>query len=210
MLGLIKKDLLMIKSNFKVLVILLFVYGMMAINGEIDLSFLLSIMSVMIVISTFSYDTYNKWDAYTVTLPEGRKNSVRAKYLVTILLTGLTTILVTLLSIIISYSLAGKIDFEMLLATMLGSVFSASLIQSFMYPVIYKYGVEKARIGIFVVVFIITIIGGILFKNLDISLFSQTINFLNNYLEIILPVIMIVMVYLSYRISLRLYMKKEF
>ncbi|MDE5540007.1 MAG: ABC-2 transporter permease, partial [Bacilli bacterium] len=90
MLGLIKKDLFMIKSNLKILVILFVVYGLMAYQGEMSLSFVLPFMSVMIMISTFSYDTYNKWDAYSITLPNGRKNSVRAKYLATLLLIIIT------------------------------------------------------------------------------------------------------------------------
>ena len=77
MLGLIKKDLLMIKSNIKTLFIILVVYGVMAYQGQMDLSFILPFMSVMIMISTFSYDAYNKWDAYASCLPNGRQNSVR-------------------------------------------------------------------------------------------------------------------------------------
>ena len=74
MIGFIKKDLAMIKSNFKLMGILLFFYVVMGLLGEMDISFILPFMSVMIMISTFSYDNYNKWDAYSVTLPNGRKN----------------------------------------------------------------------------------------------------------------------------------------
>ena len=82
MLGFIKKDLLMIKSNIKILAILLLIYIVMAFQGQLYLSFLLPFMGVMIMVSTFSYDTFNKWDAYAVTLPNGRKNSVRGKYII--------------------------------------------------------------------------------------------------------------------------------
>ena len=102
MLGFIKKDLLMIKSNIKILVILLLIYVVMSFQGEMDLSFLLPFMSVMIMMSTFSYDYYNKWDAYAISLPNGRKNSVKAKYLATIILIIITTIIITILSFTIS------------------------------------------------------------------------------------------------------------
>ena len=54
MKGLIKKDFLLVKSNIKVLMILFIVFGFMTFNGEMDLSFVLPFMSVVIMISTFS------------------------------------------------------------------------------------------------------------------------------------------------------------
>ncbi len=210
MLALIKKDLFLIKSNLKILVILFAVYGFMAFQGEMDLSFVLPFMSVVLMISTFSYDTYNKWDAYVITLPDGRKNSVRAKYLATIILISITAIIITILAVTISYVNTKTIDVENIFSTILGAIFATSLLQSFMYPSIYKLGVEKARIGIFVVVFGIAIIGGIIAKYIDFKPIFQTLDNLGNYWMIILPIVMIVILYLSYKISERIYMKKEY
>lgn len=210
MLGLIKKDLLMIKSNFKLLVILLFIYSIMAFQGQMDLSFLLPFMSVMIMISTFSYDNYNKWDAYAITLPNGRKNSVKAKYLATILLVIITTIIVTILSITIAYARTKSIDIENVISNIIGSVFAITLLQSIMYPSIYKFGVEKARIGLFIIVFGIAIIGSILAKVFDFESLFQILDVLNNYWMIIFPIIMIIVLYISYKISESIYKKKEY
>lgn len=210
MLGLIKKDLLMIKSNFKLLVILLFIYSIMAFQGQMDLSFLLPFMSVMIMTSTFSYDNYNKWDAYAITLLNGRKNSVKAKYLATILLVIITTIIVTILSITIAYARTKSIDIENVISNIIGSVFALTLLQSIMYPSIYKFGVEKARIGLFIIVFGIAIIGSILAKVFDFESLFQALDVLNNYWMIIFPIIMIVVLYISYKISESIYKKKEY
>ncbi len=210
MLGLIKKDLFMIKSNLKILVIIFVVYGFMAFQGEMDLSFVLPFMSVVIMISTFSYDTFNKWDAYVITLPDGRKNSVRSKYLATILLIFATTIIITILSVVISYFQIKTVDYENIFSTILGAVFATTLLPSFMYPAIYKFGVEKARIGIFIVVFGIAIIGGIIEKFIDFKPMLQALDNLGNYWMMILPIVMIAILYLSYRISERIYKKKEY
>ncbi len=210
MLGLIKKDLLMIKSNLKILVILLFVYGFMTYQGEMSLLFVLPFMSVMIMISTFSYDTYNKWDAYVCSLPDGRKNSVRAKYLATILLIIATTIIITILSVVISYIQTKVIDFENIFSTIFGAVFATALLQSFMYPSIYKFGVEKARIGIFIVVFGGAIICGIISQFVDFKPLLQALDILENYWMIIFPLAIIVILYLSYKISGCIYKKKEY
>lgn len=210
MKGLIKKDFLMIKSNIKVLGILFVVYGLMAFKGEMDLSFLLPFMSIMIMISTFSYDTYNKWDAYVITLPNGKKNSVRAKYVSTILLLVITTIIISIFEVIIAYSRTKSIDIENILSTLLGVIFATTLLQAFMYPVIYKFGIEKARIGIFVAVFGIALIASIIEKAFDFKPLLESLKVLNNYWTLILPIIMVIVLYVSYKISERIYQKKEY
>lgn len=210
MLGFIKKDLFLIKSNIKFLLILLVIYSVMAYQGQMDLSFLLPFMSVVLMMTTFNYDAYNKWDAYAITMPSGRRNSVRSKYLSTILILSLATIIITILSFVITYARTKTIDYEYILMTMFGCFFATIILESFMYPAIYKFGVERARIGIFVIVFGLALGIGYLAKYIDFSSIISSLSFLENYLTIILPVIMITILYVSYKISERIYMKKEF
>lgn len=210
MKGLIKKDLLFLKRNIKTLAILFIMYVFLAFNGEMDLSFFLSIMSVMIMISTFSYDSYNRWDSYVIALPNGRKNSVKAKYIVTILLIIATTLITFIFTIIITYVRTKSVDYENILSTTLGSFFATTLLQSFMYPSIYKFGVEKARIGIFVGVFGIAILISIITQIIDFKPFLKSINVLNEYYIFILPIIIVIMLYISYKISEKIYLNKEY
>ena len=209
MLGFIKKDLLMIKSNIKIFVILLLIYVAMAFQGQMDLSFLLPFMSVMIMMSTFSYDAFNKWDAYAVTMPNGRKNSVRAKYLATIILISITTIIITVLSLIISYTKNNTIDFENIIGTIFGSLFATILLQSLIYPAMYKFGPEKARIGLAAIIFSIAVIGGFFVKYIDLSSIIKMLDFIGEYWIIIFSMAMIIMLYVSYKISQKIYLKKE-
>ena len=210
MIGFIKKDLAMIKSNFKLLGVLIIIYAIMGLMEKMDISFILPFMCVMIMISTFSYDNYNKWDAYSISLPNGRKNSVKSKYLTTILMTLIVAIITTLLSFAISYINIKTINYEQILVTMLGTVFGTLLVLTIMYPIIYKFGLEKARIGIFLLVFGIVIIGSLLASYIDLSSIFKSLSFLENYLVIILILLTIIMVYTSYKISLKIFSKKEF
>ena len=210
MIGFIKKDLAMIKSNFKLLGILIIVYTIMGLMGKMDISFILPFMCVMIMISSFSYDNYNKWDAYSISLPNGRKNSVKSKYITTILLTLIVSIITTLLSFAISYVNNKTINYEQILVTMLGVIFGTLLVLTFMYPTIYKFGVEKARIGIFLIVFGLVMIGGVLSKYINLSFIVKSLSFLENYIVIILIILMVIMVYISYKISEKIFYKKEF
>ena len=210
MIGFIKKDLAMLKSNFKLLCILTIVYTVMGLLGTMDISFLLPFMSVMLMISTFSYDNYNNWDAYSISLPNGRKNSVKSKYITTILLIISISIITLLLSFIISYVNTKTINFGQILVTTFGNIFGTLLVLTFMYPIIYKYGVEKARIAIFLIIFLIVILGGFLLKYIDLSNVGNALSFLEDYLVLILIAITIGMVYISYKISNKIFRKKEF
>ena len=210
MLGFIKKDIIMLKSNFKTLAILIVVYIIMAFKGIMDISFILPFISVMIMISTFSYDEFNKWNSYACTLPNCRKNVVKSKYISTLLMIIITTFIVGLASFIITYTQTQKVNYEEILSIILGTSFATILLESFMYPTIYKFGVEKARIGIFVSVFGIAIIGGLLSNIFNFGKVLELLKLLENYIIIIIPIIMVVMLYISYKISERINLNKEF
>ena len=93
---------------------------------------------------------------------------------------------------------------------MLGNIFATLTLLSFMYPIIFKFGIEKARIGIFAVIIAVVIIGGLLLKFVDLSFVGESLNFLGNYLLLIIVLIGIILVYLSYKISLKIALKKEY
>ena len=209
MLGFMMKDLAVIKSNFKLLAILIIVYAVMGLTGEMDISFILPFMSVVVMISSFSYDEFNKWDSYAATFPGGRKDSVRAKYLTTILMLLIISIITTSLSFIIAYNKTKTFDYEYIFSTTLGTVFGTILVLSFMYPIIYKLGIEKARIAIFVTIFGIAILGGLLINYIDLSTLLNGLAFLENYWIFVIIVLGIVFLYGSYRLSLSFQMRKE-
>ena len=210
MIGFIKKDIAMIKSNFKLLGILFIAFTIMGLFGKMDISFILAFMSVMIMISTFSYDNYNKWDAYALTLPNSRKNNVKSKYITTILMILIVSIITIILSFIISYINVKTINYKQIFISMLDTIFGTLLVLSFMYPIIYKFGIEKARIGIFFIVFLLVAIGGFLSQYLDLSLITKLLLSIENYLVLILIILSIIIVYISYKISERIFNKKEF
>ena len=125
-------------------------------------------------------------------------------------MTLIVSIITTLLSFIISYVNNKTINYEQILVTMLGVIFGTLLVLTSMYPIIYKFGVEKARIGIFLLVFGIVIIGSLLANYVDLSNILKSLSFLEDYLIIILIIVAIIMVYVSYKISEKIFIKKEF
>lgn len=213
MKALIKKDLLLVKGNFKTIFAVFLVFIVMSFQKEMNISFLLSLISVMIFMTTFSYDEYNKWDAYAITLPGGRRNLVKGKYMATVLILVVTTILSTLVSMI-SSSVNHSMNLDTILSTLLGSVAGVILLLSILYPLIFKYGIEKGRIGLFVGLFGLTAIGGLFYTKvkIDISdpLLVSILDFLNQYYYLILPIVFGLIFFGSYQISKKIYKKREF
>ncbi len=210
MIGFMKKDIAMIKNNLKVLGVLVAFYLIMGLFGEIDMSFILPFMSIAIMISTFSYDELNNWNSYAATFPNGRKNSVKARYLTTVLIILIMTVITIILSLFISYTLNKSIDLEMTFLNMLAMIFGTALVQSFMYPIIFKFGVEKGRIMILVVIFGTVIVGGLFSSVVDLSKILNFLGVFENHWPLVLIVSSIAILYISYLISLRFQLKKEF
>lgn len=209
MLGLIKKDLLMIKQNLKIFVLVFIIFLGMTIINESDMTFILPFMAVMISISTFSYDNYNKWDAYAVTLPNGRKNVVRAKYISTIVLVMISFI-ISLISLFIMNKCGINIDLDSSISELIGCLFAIFLIMIIMFPIMYKFGVEKGRIALFIIAFGVSGLSVLILKNVHIDIPGNIIDFFKNYYEVLIPIITFLLMFISYKFSEKTYLKKEF
>ena len=209
MLGLIKKDLLIIKSNLKLVTVMLLVFFVMALQGQFDMSFILTFIIVMLFISTFSYDEYNKWDAYAITLPGGRKNVVKSKYIAGLLLTTASVVVTILLNYLV-YIITNNLDFNKFISTLIGSCFAIVLIQAIVYPLIFKYGMEKGRVLLFVLAFVFVGVIELFSKVVNITIPTNVASFFDSYWFIIVPIILILILFTSYKISDKIYSKKEF
>ena len=159
MLGLIKKDFLLIKANLKSMVIIFIVYLILAFQGTFDVTFIVPLTGIMLFISTFSYDDFNNWNSYAVTLPDGRKNVVRAKYIASIILTIILAMVSLAIGIGISYTKTNSLNLDEIISSLMGTMLSCVIIISLLYPIVFKFGATNGRIILFAVVFGIAGIG---------------------------------------------------
>ena len=209
MLGLIKKEFLLIKANIKSLILIMVMYVAMAIYGSFDITFMIPMFVMILLISTFSYDEYNKWDAYAVTLPMGRKNIITAKYLASLILLMLSSIISFLASFISMY-FKDTINVMNIFPLIYGYLCGILIVISLMYPLIFKYGSQKGRIGGFVLIVGGSFILGILSKIVNLPELGTTVNWLEDYWIIALSLLTITFLVISYFVSLKIYLKKEF
>ena len=220
--GLLKKDLYNLAS-YKTSIIIMILFCGIAIIGSKAFMYgpiIICTMVGMIALSTFNYDEMAKSNKYILTLPTNRKEIVKAKYILAIgsaIVGGIIGIILTIaIANIINYIRPEdiiNIDYKELLISSIGGMFGIGLIQSIQIPSIYKWGAEKGRIQMFILVFgIVAIVSGLVFllMKMNISLNMELIEmFLNNFGILLLLVIIALMYFISYKISCKVYNKKE-
>ncbi len=210
MLGLIKKDFLLIKANLKSMAMIFIVYLILAFQGTFDVIFIIPLIGIMLFISTFSYDDFNNWNSYAVTLPDGRRNVVRAKYIASIILTVILGAVALAISAGISYTKTNSINVDEIMSSLMGTMLSSVIIISLLYPSVFKFGATNGRIILFAVVFGAAGIGALIAQFVDTTSIINIINRLDNYSLIAIPIISVILLGISYLISNKIYQRKEF
>lgn len=209
MLGFIKKDLLLVKANLRSLLVVFVMFVILSFQGSFDLNFIIPFMAVMLFISTFSYDDFNKWNTYACSLPAGRRNVVLGKYLASFILALLSSLVGVVLSILLGIT-KNNLDMMSILTNLAGTMCGVILIIALLYPLIFKFGSEKGRIFMFVVVFLIFAVGGLLANFVDMNGFLNLVRYIDTYWYVLVPILGILFVGGSYLLSKRIYLKKEF
>lgn len=220
--GLIKKDLYNLAS-YKTSLIIIILFCGIAIIGTKAVSIAPIVICAivgMISLSTFNYDEIAKSNKYTLTLPTNKKEIIKSKFILAIggaILGGIIGLLLTILvTNILNYFKPEDlihIDYKELLITTIAGIWGISLVQAIQIPSIYKWGAEKGRIQMFILVFILIIaIAGIgfLITKTSLNINMQEIeNFMNRFGIILLVASMVIMYFVSYKLSYKIYKNKE-
>lgn len=211
MVSFIKKDLLIIKANVKafLLILVFYVFLLTLGEGELDVSYFLPFIAIMLCLSTFSYDEFNNWNAYAITLPNGRKSVIQGKYVGTLILMFISSVLAFVTSLIF-LTIKDMLVMEEIIASLVMTVAAMSLIVAVTYPLIFKFGIEKGRIGMMVAIFGIVGLMTIFEKIIGLDYLENIFNFLTDWYLLICPIFIVFSLFISYLISLKIYLKKEF
>ena len=216
--GLVLKDLLNLTHYKTTFLITLIMFSAISISQK-DFSNFLSTAIIMMIgmigLSTFSYDELAKSDKFLLTLPSNRTEIVKARYFLIIGLTLLGAILALIINFIISFVIFKQSpDVLNSLMSIVGGMFGIGLIESIQIPSIYKWGAERGRVQMFVVIAIIIAIGGaftyLVIKNINFGIDIKLLeSILKNFGILIIIILIISMYYISYKISNKIYNKKE-
>ena len=216
MKGLLIKDILNMKNYMKqlVLVLIFFIaYGIFLKNGTF-VGTMITLMLSMQVITTMSYDEYAKWDKYALTMNINRKDIIISKYIfftISIIIgivVGITTS--------IAINQIAKLDTGMneIIETSIVVPCVFAILFSIIIPVVFKTGVEKGRIVMMLILFIPAILVGAIVKiseKANITMPSPSnLEILMKFGVLGLVLLTILAVFISYKVSLSIYNKKEF
>lgn len=212
-IGLLLKDFLELKSYKKNFIVSLVIYLLlitlnadsndMTIIGTGMIAFIFNIYAL----ATFNYDEKNDTNKYILTLPVSKKEIILSKYILLILSFILGIICGSIFSISLYYlNIIKTINYKNFFESILGLAFAISLMQSLQIPCIYKYGAEKGRTQIYLIMMVAFVLLGIviyLFPNINIP------SKIDKFIPIILSFLIIINYYISYKISYKIYSMKE-
>ena len=210
MSGLILKDLLVLRKQGKSYLLIIGIYMVLAFVGVFDysiLSTMMVVLTMMLPMATFSYDELARWDKFAAAMPVGRSGIVKAKYLMALAVIGGAGLLCFVVNIIVA-----MIDHEAqlgaLMASLGGSLGAGLLINAAILPLLFKYGAEKSRSMMMVVMLVVFIL---VFGLITIA--GEGGFALANAMTAVVPWLAALLVLggfvVSYRISQKLYAQKE-
>ena len=209
MMGMIKKDLFMITNNTRTLLVTLVLFVFYSVVFEMDMSFFLPLMGLMICISTLNYDDFNNWHTYASTLPQGRVNVVKSKYITSIGVLVLLTVVGVLFSLVLQNS-NPKSEVSFSLEFIVGELLGIVVMMSILYPVLFKFGAEKGRLSMVIIGVGFLGLYMLFTKIIPVNPPVQLIEFLEQYFGILSIGISVIAIGISYFISKKIYLKKEF
>lgn len=216
MKGLLLKDLSILKTQGRSAVLIMAIALFMLIAGN-NTAFAVVYANILFVtfgITTISYDNYDNGYAFLFTLPISRKLYVMEKYVFSMLSIATGTVLSLILMIVVSFI---KVDYILTtseIAFVIGYGVSAIVISSIMLPVNLKFGPEKGRIAM--VVLIAIVMSGIfamakISGTMDLTPVYLGIREIPTFLIIgLFSVIVLLILTCSYLISCKIMEKKEF
>ena len=217
MKGLLIKDFKLLKGqkNFFMAIVAISLIMIITSPGTSFPIGFLGFVGSLFSLSSISYDECDNGNAFLFSLPITRKDYVLEKYIFG-LISGITSLLLGTVISLIAIGIAKTGSFNEIFITA-GSLFpTILLILSIMLPFILKFGGEKGRIAIIGVMGFIFVIGLLIIKatefmGIDLYALLKKLPQFEPLVYIILFLLLsVVILGISYLISLTILKKKEF
>jgi hypothetical protein len=204
MIGLLVKDLYVLKKQLKLALIILVFYAVLSYTGEEASMFVY--MSVMfgffLPLTTIAYDDRCEWNKLALTMPIRTSWLVTSKYLLGVLGVSIGSIGFLLLSVAIKSTLT--IDN---LKVALTAISAGALIISIYLPICFQFGVEKSRYIIIAIFMVPSVLVMILVKGNYIK--EPTMDQIKPFIDW-MPLLTLILLSISIVISIAIMNRKEY
>lgn len=219
MFKLILKDIIVQKKVY-ITAMLYLVFSIFAFQSVKEMMYSVAIVAFvyLLVSGAFAYDDKSKSDIMLNSLPIKRSQLVMAKYVSILIYTIMGTIAFSIISYSIRILDIPLKTYPITVEGIIGAFFSISLINSIQFPLMFKLGYTKSRFAN-IMLFLIFFFGAtMLINNISInmnnSFFSKALDIIKNQSDAMIGFsivgLSIVMLFVSYMISVKLYKQREF
>lgn len=154
MTGLLYKDFYATKRQILTFLLFILFFTISFKNNVVGVAVIYAIMMPM---TAMAYDEQSKWDKLAVMMPFTVKQLVLEKYLLGYI-TMFLFILTAVIGLFIGSLMNLDITFMESVITVLGSILAGLFMLATQLPVMFKYGVQKGRLKIFVAMFVVILI----------------------------------------------------
>ncbi len=209
MKGLLIKDILGLRRYFFSFAVICLAFLILSVlmKTAMFVSSILAVLFLMMPLTVFSYDESAKWDAYGLTLPVSRKQIVLSRYVLTLLMLAVGSLIGAVFTYGITL-LPGVEETSQGMLEVIPVICGMGLIiLAVVFPLIYKFGAEKGRY-LMIAVFLLLMIVTLLFN--QISGWKEQLLPLLVFLPYAAPIVGLAFMAISYWISCRIYENKEF
>ena len=152
MKGLLLKDFYLAWSHFKSYILILILFAVLALteNGTFFVFYPCMICG-MLPVNLMAYDERSKWDVYSALLPFDRSQIVASKYIVGLIFQSMM-IVISMITHTVRMMNSGGINWQEL-STVMGTVILLAAVSTAVpLPFIFKMGVEKGRMGYYIMI----------------------------------------------------------
>ncbi len=208
MKGFVYKDLRLLGNLWKTYAMILGIFLLLTVTGVYEPTFFLTMTAMLLCMypaTSFSYDELAKWDRFAITVPDGRKKVVQGKYMFALILLLGALAVNLLLSLALPLLGKGLPDTNLIIAV--AGTAAAFLLNAVLLPLLFRFGSQKGRIFLVVgIAFIAGILGAL-------SVIGTSVSFGSGDLIpclIVLLALALGLLFVSYRVSLNIYKKKDF
>lgn len=209
MTALIKKDMLLLFKQFKLILVVIFLFSIFL--GDFYTSFVI-VYAAMLPLTAIGLDEASKWDSMAAMMPVRSLDLVFSKYVLGYALVLATSLIALIASIVRTRILDPTLLFNETLYQIFFSVCIATIVMAVVLPLIFKLGVEKGRLAflaLFALVFVFSFLFSGNFIRAIAYVFDGQITSLPVIIGVVLGLCMIVNA-VSVFLSNEFYKRKQF
>lgn len=210
---LVLKDLYTVFHNSKAFLVMIVAMGFfLSFTSEVSGGFytiFCCIMCAMLVVTTFSFDNLCNWEPYAMILPITRRDVVKGKFALLLLVSAAGALVGFVLSVLTSAVLPGHtLDLKEQAFYLLPGFSIALFMGSLSIPLIFKFGAEKARLLLMASFALPAVALVLILRALEKAGVSLTDQMVIGFFSLS-PVLVLVFAFLMYLISCRIFEAKE-